>query len=519
MSGYNIAVTWLLITAAVSLLWWLALRWLRSRRNDAGLSTGLATRSAQISGLATRTAGRRAALALKGVVAGKERREKMEAAYHIKTAQEASAMMGQMKGVFMKLGQIVSFANDALPEEAKATLKTLQKDAPAMAFPLVRDVVERELGESLEQRFRSFDEVPLASASIGQVHRAVLHDGRQVVLKVQYPGVDEAIESDLRFTDGLASLISTFHKNADAKAIVAELKERLIEEVDYRKELANQQLFYAIWDGHPLIRIPRPHPEHSTKRVLCQEFVAGLTFDDFRAAATLEETRAAALVLNDFVFDSMHLFEAFNGDPHPGNYIFHEDGGITFIDFGCVKRFSGEFLPQVRAMNRAIVAGDRERFDELILAMGIILPGRKYPRDMVWEFFQYHSAPFREDREFEFNADYIAEAREVMRPGQLSKLNLPPDLIFFNRITFGLNAIFEQLGASANWHRLYERYLSPEANVGPACAALDVSLPDRFVAARRWRISLVDDVAKPAQQEQGRDSEGGGHNEEAAPAE
>jgi predicted unusual protein kinase regulating ubiquinone biosynthesis (AarF/ABC1/UbiB family) len=398
--------------------------------------------------------------------------------------------MGQMKGVFMKLGQIASFARESLPPEARKALETLQKDAPPMSFALVRDVVERELGP-IGERFAWFDEVPLAAASIGQVHRARLHDGGEVVVKVQYPGVDDAIRSDLRFTQGLVQMGAVFFRNSDSKGMIEELKARILDELDYEAEAANQMRFAEIWRGHPLIRVPRVFTSHSTRRVLTQAYAEGLSFKDFLEVSSPDERRLAVLVLNDFVFDSMHLFSMFNGDPHPGNYLFHHDGGITFLDFGCVKRFEGPFLPDLRALNRAIIERDEAAFEASLRATGIVLPGRPYDREASWAFFDYHARPFARDEVFTFSADYLREAGHTMRMQTLKRFNLPPDLVLFNRITFGLNAIFQQLGASENFHRLYRRYMYPAEEVPPALALVGVELPRHFLPARRWEVEAA----------------------------
>jgi predicted unusual protein kinase regulating ubiquinone biosynthesis (AarF/ABC1/UbiB family) len=475
--------TLILCSTALALLALLAaLRW---RRRGAlrlrGLSTSASGRAARVGGLLTRSAFRRLVLRLRQLVADKRRRRELADQVHLREASEAAELMGNMKGVAMKLGQILSFADESLPEPAREALRGLQQDAPPMAFDLVRQTIEAEFSRPLPKLLASIDEEPLAAASIGQVHRARLLDGRQVVLKVQYPGVEQAIEADLKLSNNLAGMIGMFMPNAEAKPIAAELSERLREELDYERELRNQQLFFELWKGHPLIRVPRVYPELSSRRVLCQEYCRGLRFYDFVEQASADEKALAVFVLNDFVFDSMHRHHVFNGDPHPGNYLFHEDGGVSFLDFGCIKYFEPGFMGQVQAFNRAIVEEDRDAFDLMVKEMGVILPDRPYDRDFVWEFFRYHAAPFADDVEFAFTKDYVAKAREVMSLKNVRRLNLPPSLLLFNRITFGLNAIFAELGAKANFYQLYRRYLYPHEQVGPALAQLGAELPQRFL--------------------------------------
>ncbi len=475
----------LIVVLGIVLVGVLLTRFVATRRNRAGISTAMSSRAAAIGGLATRSAARKAALRMRQVVASKARRRELEAQYHIKTSAEVAALMGQMKGVFMKLGQIASFARESLPPEARKMLETLQKDAPPMAWSLVREVVEAELGP-IAERFATFDESPLAAASIGQVHRARLHSGAEVVVKVQYPGVDTAIRSDLRFTQGLVSMGGVFFRNTDVTAMIEEIKARLLDEVDYLREASNQEQFAAIWEGHPFVRIPRVYRSHTTSRVLTQSYAAGLSFNDFLAVATPDEKRLAVLVMNDFVFDSMHLFHVFNGDPHPGNYVFHEDGGVTFLDFGCVKRFEGPFLGDLRDLNRAILERDEAAFEAALRKTNIVMPDRPYDREASWAFFDYHARPFAKDEVFAFDAAYLAEAADAMRLDAIKRFNLPPDLVLFNRITFGLNAIFERLGARENFHRLYRRYIYPTEGVPPALAMAGVALPDKFIPARAW---------------------------------
>jgi predicted unusual protein kinase regulating ubiquinone biosynthesis (AarF/ABC1/UbiB family) len=475
---WQIVLVAILIPALIGLLW---LNFAGRRKNSAGISTSMSGRTSQLGGMMARRFFRRQWLRLRQVLASREHKKELAHQYHIQSATEAAQVLGNMKGVFMKLGQIVSFANDALPPEAQAALQSLQKDAPPMAFPLVRGVLEGDLGGDLSKHFRDFDEEPIAAASIGQVHRATLHDGRIVAVKVQYPGVDEAIRNDLKATDNLAGMIDMINKSADMKAVIAELKERLLDEIDYRKELQSQQMFGRLWEGHPLIRIPRVYPELSGPRVLCQEFVRGFGFYDFLKQANPEERRLASYVIGDFVFDSMFLHLAYNGDPHPGNYLFHEDGGVSFLDFGCVKYFRPQFMVDLKRFFRAIIENDRKTHDEYIYKLGLILPGQKFERDTMWEMWRYHLEPYSVDGEFVFSPEYLARARVVMDPVRVRSFNLPPDLLFFLRITFGLNAISQQLGATGNFHRSARRYFYDGGP--PGLEALGIALPDQFMSS------------------------------------
>jgi predicted unusual protein kinase regulating ubiquinone biosynthesis (AarF/ABC1/UbiB family) len=398
----------------------------------------------------------------------------------MQVAEEATELMGNMKGAFMKLGQIMSFATEVVPENARQALARLQMDAPPMRFEVARRVIEEDFGRDLGKLFRSFDEEPIAAASIGQVHRARLHSGEEVAVKVQYPGVAQAIETDLKSSKGLATMLSAVNHNIDAQGIVEEVKERLFEELDYTKELRSQQLFGKLWQGHPLIRIPRVHPELSAARVITQEYCHGLRFDEYAEQASHEQKRLCVHALTDFVFDSMYRHCVFNGDPHPGNYIMQADGGIVFLDFGCVKYFDPAFIRDLQALNRSLMEDDRASFEQLVKKMQVVLPGRPYDLQELWEFFCYHSAPFREDRVFTFTKEWVREAFSVMDPTKQTRINLPKDFVFLNRITFGLNSIMLKLDGSENFHTLHRRYAYPDENLPPCLARLGVALPDHF---------------------------------------
>jgi len=457
--------------------WRLYLARLGQRRNQAGIITG--SRGLLFGTMIVRRTFRRALMRVRMIFASRERKKEMDDRSRIKTAQEAAALMGNMKGVFMKLGQIVSFANDALPEAAQQGLSKLQQDAPPMDFVLARGVVEGELGGDLSKFFKSFDEKPLAAASIGQVHRARLLDGTEVVVKVQYPGVDAAIEADLGAIDRMGGMASMVNKSVDFPALLAELRVRLVEELDYRIEARNQELFRHLWQGHPMIRVPKVFPSHTRKRVLTSEFVRGFTFYDFLKAADGRERQIASAAIADFVFDSMFVHLVYNGDPHPGNYLFHEDGSVTFIDFGCVKRFAPTSMRDIKRFFRAIFEGDRPTHEEYVRKIGLVRDGRAYDRDVMWETWRYHLEPYISES-FAFTPEYVARARHYAGVENTKDMNLPPDLLFFLRITFGLNSIAMKLGSSGNFHQGARRQFYNDASAPSALGLAGVHIPDSF---------------------------------------
>jgi predicted unusual protein kinase regulating ubiquinone biosynthesis (AarF/ABC1/UbiB family) len=473
-------LTWILITVAAviaAIIVWIA--WSRRRTNAAGIVTSSNARTSIVFGFLSRGLVRHAWLRLRMLFANRRRKKELTAKAHIRNSQEAAALMGNMKGLFMKVGQIMSFAHDGLPAQARAQLQGLQRDAPPMDFLLARGVIESELGGDLSKFFRHVDEEPLAAASIGQVHRGKLLDGTDVVIKVQYPGVDTAIEGDLKMIERLGPGAALFASQVDFPSLAAELRSRITEELDYRREAYHQELFRQLWDGHPFIRVPRIFAATTRKRILTSEYVRGFGYYDFVEQANAREKLVASAAIADFVWDTMFCHLIYNGDPHPGNYLFHENGSVTFIDFGCVKRFELTSMRNIKRFFRAILENDRTTHDQYVAILGLVKPGRDWDRDLMWRFWRYQLEPYC-TANFQFNAEYLARAREMMKRENMKDMNLPPDMLFFTRITFGLNAIAVKLGATGDFQKSVKRQFYD--GDGPSALGLvgATGIPERF---------------------------------------
>ena len=314
------------LAALVGLAWWLG-------RADHKLASGRWARALRIgrmtAGLSTSWLGAR----LRRWLASPQKRARYDETRRKADAVRVTQTMGQMKGAFMKLGQMMSFVSDAVPREFREALKSLQAEAPPMDFALLRDVAESELGRPLERVFARFDERPLASASIGQVHRARLATGQDVAVKIQYPGVAEAIASDLKNAGMLSRMARLLYPNLDTEPVIEELRARIMEELDYAHEAQNQKAFLAIYGGHPFIRIPKVYGDYSTARVLTTEFISGRPFEELYRADAATRSHYGE-ILYRFVFGSIIRYGVFNGDPHPGNYLWDDAGRMVFLDFG-----------------------------------------------------------------------------------------------------------------------------------------------------------------------------------------
>jgi predicted unusual protein kinase regulating ubiquinone biosynthesis (AarF/ABC1/UbiB family) len=333
-------------------------------RHD-GIRRGRFARAVPIASLAARAAGEAIVVGLHSKLTNADTTE-----LHVRWAERYAELLGHSRGALMKAGQMLTLTASlaAVPTELQPihqlALGRLRDDAPPMSGELARAVLEHELGRRLDSVFAEFDPEPLAAASIGQVHTARLRDGREVAVKLQYPGVADAIDADLKNVELLGtflSLVVAFMSlrragfNVDSAA--RELSLRIGEELDYRREAANQAEFADLYRGHPYIHVPNVIVELCTERMLTQELVHGWRWSE--ALGARQELRDLwAETIYRFIFGSFYRFDLFNADPHPGNFLFHEDGSVSFLDFGCVKRYDRELVDTMIAIFRACLQGD-----------------------------------------------------------------------------------------------------------------------------------------------------------------
>jgi predicted unusual protein kinase regulating ubiquinone biosynthesis (AarF/ABC1/UbiB family) len=409
----------------------------------------------------------------KRALATPERKQAIDPAFQMKTASEVAETLGSMKGVLMKIGQLASFLDDGMPEHVRTALSQLQRAAPPMSAELAAGVVERELGAGPERVFAEWDPVPIAAASIGQVHRAVTKDGHAVAVKVQYPGVDEAMKADLDNMGPLKAMMGVLFPSLDPEPVAAELRARLVEELDYRLEAANQTLFADWYAGHPFISVPAVIESLSGARVLTTELASGVPFDEMEQWDQREKDLAAETLFR-FVFRSLYRFNAFNGDPHPGNYLFEPGGKVTFLDFGLVKRFDANEIELMQAMVRAVVIDrDLGEYRRVIERAGLLNEGVALSDQAIADCWAMYYDFVRDDKVATLTAEYASSAarryfssdgdfREVLRNS-----NLPPTFVVLQRINLGIYAILGRLHATANWRRIAEE-MWPMTDGGPA---------------------------------------------------
>lgn len=367
-------------------------------------------------------------------------------------ARELVTQIGALKGLVMKVGQMASYLPGALPDSAQRVLAELQADSTAMSAGRVVEVIERELGAGVSELFDEFEETPFAAASIGQVHRARL-DGREVAVKVQYPGIEDVLASDLS-TFGWLTKVSTLGLPMDGAALVAELRDRIVEECDYELEARNQRQLGALLAAMGGGSVPDVIEERSSRRVLTTEYVHAMRF----AELVERGTRAARDRAGETIFRACwrSLFEhgVYNGDPHPGNYLFGEDGHVTFLDFGCVRRFDAGFIGRWKAFAAGVLDGERDRFPERMRALGLVGRERGFDYDHQWRITEYLYLPFTQrDPFFTYDDEYVRQSYGLMlfeNPNQRLTA-CPPEWLLLNRLQWGLNAVLAKLGATAPW--------------------------------------------------------------------
>jgi predicted unusual protein kinase regulating ubiquinone biosynthesis (AarF/ABC1/UbiB family) len=428
---------------------------------DRPVPSGRVRRTMPMAGFTARAAGGRmlAGLREKAGDAGAVQR------FHERTAERYVELLGHSKGVLMKAGQLVSMVDAAalgageLSPYQKA-LTRLQADAPPMNSALALDVLESQLGRAADGVFAEFTGEPMAAASIGQVHRAVLHDGRQVAVKIQYPGVAQAIRDDLSNTELLATVFRFAAGAAgafgaampDIERAADEISARISEEVDYRREAANIIVFSELYRDHPFIRVPEVIREASADQVLTMTYLDGC---DWAAAQHADQAlkNTWAEVIARFATGSYRHANLFHADPHPGNYRFGEDGTVGFVDFGCVKILTEQQRRRIVSMMRAAVAGQKNEVRELMIESGFFTEDSTLTADQTYQWWQgiIHELLSAQPATYTGQASeraiqFLLDVRAADHP--LRRMSVPPDFVFFSRLNLSMNAIFTALRAS-----------------------------------------------------------------------
>jgi predicted unusual protein kinase regulating ubiquinone biosynthesis (AarF/ABC1/UbiB family) len=446
------------------------------------LPAGRVARTARVGGLVTGQGVRWAGMRAANRVRTPERAAAAEKERTAALVHELVEQLGRMRGAAMKVGQMLSMVEfDGLAEEEQDELQrklaTLRDDIPPVPFARLEKLLRQELGAPLGSVFSDFDERAFAAASIGQVHRATTVDGHEVVAKIQYPGVAEAVETDLRNAMLLLPLVNRLAPGLDARALAIEMRERIGEELDYELEAQNQRRIERVTRGHPFIRVPRVYTHLSTRRVLVSEYIEGERFEVVRRAEVGERDRYGEIVFR-FFFGLLYRDRIALGDPHPGNYLLCPDGRVCFLDFGLIR----DIEPERVAAEAAIALAVREQ--RAAEVKGALIAGGYLPADradlvdaefalrMMGLAIRWYAVPG--ERRFSTAGEHsgrdrqrpAADQREAART-QINQFSLPPASILIRRMHGIVAIVLQQLRAGGDWGAMAAEYLHREPPATP----------------------------------------------------
>src|SRR3954452_21795067 len=446
------------------------------------LPTGPLARTARVGGLLTGQGLRWAGMRTANRVRTPERAAAAERERTAALVRQVVAQLGQMRGAAMKVGQMLSMVEfDGLPEdqrdELQQTLAALRDDVPPVRFADLEKLMRKEYGGPLKKVFREFDQRAFAAASVGQVHRAMTVDGDAVAVKIQYPGVAEAVDTDLRNATLLLPLVKRLAPGLDAQALAAEMRERIGDELDYELEAQNQRRIERLLRGHPFVRVPRVHTSLSTRRVLVSEYVEGERFEAVRRAEQSQRDRYGEIVFRLY-FGLLYRNRIALGDPHPGNYLLCPDGRVCFLDFGLLRDVGAPHVAAERVIALAVRDGDAEVLKAALLAGGYLPASRAdavdadFAMSLMRMAIRWYAVPG--ERRFSPADSRRGPDRERPDPDeraairtQVNQFTLPPQAILIRRMHGIVAVVLGQLRAGADWGAIAAEYLYGEPPATP----------------------------------------------------
>jgi predicted unusual protein kinase regulating ubiquinone biosynthesis (AarF/ABC1/UbiB family) len=430
--------------------------------------TSRLARSARLGGLVAGQSARWVGTRAANVVRTPERADEATGERAAALARELVEQLGQMRGAAMKVGQVLSTIDfTALPEDErenfKQTLAQLRDDVPPLPFKRLEKLLREELGEKPSDIFAEFDEEAFAAASIGQVHRAVTLEGKPVAVKVQYPGVAEAVETDLRNLSLLLPLVRRLAPGLDVKALYAELRERIAEELDYELEAQHQRAVSRAHRGHPFAYVPEVFTELSSRRVLVTELIRGARFEEVKQRDEATRDRVGEIVFR-FYFGLVHYMRRVSGDPHPGNYLLMDDGRIGFLDFGLMRVLDEDHMARETAVAVAMDRQDPQALHTALSHAGYLPePDTFVPEDLYAQIAGM-GAWYLEPGERRFSPRWVAELLDSTSGprspyfAQMRRQTLPPPSLLMRRMEGLVLSTLGELRACADWNAISREY-------------------------------------------------------------
>jgi predicted unusual protein kinase regulating ubiquinone biosynthesis (AarF/ABC1/UbiB family) len=387
-------------------------------------------------------------------------------------AQALKEALGTLRGPLVKFAQLIASFPDLLPPEYAQELAELQSNAPPMGRPFVKRRMSHELGPGWRTRFAEFDLEPRAAASLGQVHRGVLHDGREVACKLQYPGMSDTVEADLRQAGWLLNLFERYEGSVRTGRILEELKERIHEELDYGLEYRRIAMYREMLAQEPGVRVPEPVAELSTSRLLTAEWLHGRPIMEARSYP--QEVRdEIATAMFRLWYRPLYDYAVIHGDPHFGNYTICEDRSINLLDYGCVRVFPAQFVEGVIRLYEALRDDDVDKaayayrcWNFQNLTHELIEALNDWARFIYGPVLRDEAQSVNETNDVHTGRRKVEELRKLLK--RAGGVELPREFVFMDRASVGLGALFMRLDAQVNWYRLFNEMIE-----GFDCAAVE----------------------------------------------
>ncbi len=436
------------------------------------IPTSQAARAAKVGRLAATEAVRHAGTHAANLTRPRSARRAALERRHLETADQILTVLGTMKGAAMKLGQMLSFIDlgvvprDARPEFQRK-LAALRDSAPEVPFDRMMRVLEEDLGRARSAVFSELDEQPIGVASIGQVYRARLKDGRRVAVKIQYPGVAAAVRADMKNLALMMRLVQRALPGIDTEALAREIRLRIGEELDYKLEAANQRAFAVAFRDHPFVVVPEAHESLCSERVLVSDYVEGRGFEELKGAPDEVRNRLGEIIYR-FFCGTLYRRREFSGDPHPGNFLLQDDGRVAFFDFGLFKRMSPASVELELACQRAAAEGRAEDLHRLMAEARILPQPERVDPERWLAYCQDAIGWYLVDEEVQLTPGMATQALiESIAPQSayfttFRHQRLPSEHILARRLELFCEALLGQLRAQANWHRIAREWMYGE---------------------------------------------------------
>jgi len=376
---------------------------------------------------------------------------------HIENAERFADTVGRLKGAAMKIGQAAAQAATSLdlPEEVTQALSKLHANAEPIPFSVIQEDIENSLERSLTEAFAHFDPQPLGTASLAQAHAASLPDGTKVVVKVLHRGIEDSVASDLLALKTMLVGSKLLRRAKDeVDAVFTEIRDRLEEELDYLQEAANIARFREIYADDPRVRVPRVFGDWSTERVLTMDHLPGVPQQEFLESASAEAKHRAGTTIAELYYEMAYRHRVLHADPHPGNYLFEEDGRVGLVDFGCVKSFDEFFIADYATCALSAVRGDRRAAIDACKRLGVWVGDDPNAEQALWEFCEALAVPYRPESYTVGGSDdsFLDRLQPIARAlVRFPEIRAPSEMLYLHRALGGIYGLLRPMRVKGNW--------------------------------------------------------------------